>query len=161
MGFLDRLRGNPDVVGAPPVAASGASASSVGPTAGKPGSTFELGALPQPHHDVYEAVAAGELLSAIKAYRFQSGTGLAEAKAIIDAMARGDRLVASVAADDAEDPEAAAQRSAATWARIDELIAQGHKIAAVKVHRDAHGTSLADAKRAVETRMHALEGGGA
>ncbi|REK88826.1 hypothetical protein DY245_19355 [Streptomyces inhibens] len=41
----------------------------------------------------------------------------------------------------------------ARMAEIDELLAQGKKIQAIKVHRELTGSGLAEAKEAVERRM--------
>lgn len=161
MGFLDRLRGIPETVGAPPVAPTPRPGSPVREGATHIGRQFDLGSLPQPDHDVHMAVEAGELLSAIKAYRFQSGSGLAEAKNVIDAMVRGDRLVSRVVEYDVEDPAFAAKRVADAEAQIDAFIAAGQKIAAIKVHRELHGLGLKESKDAVEARTEVLRRGGA
>ncbi|AWN27471.1 ribosomal protein L7/L12 [Streptomyces libani] len=41
----------------------------------------------------------------------------------------------------------------ARMAEIDQLLTQGKKIQAIKVHREATGSGLAEAKEAVERRM--------
>ena len=65
--------------------------------AGRPQAKFNLGLLPEPDGRVLGEVQRKQMIAAIKAYREQSGAGLAEAKQVVDAIARGDRLVSSTA----------------------------------------------------------------
>ncbi|AOP45632.1 ribosomal protein L7/L12 [Streptomyces lydicus] len=55
-----------------------------------------------------------------------------------------DLLLAQAGVEEPED---------ARMAEIDELLARGKKIQAIKVHREVTGSGLAEAKEAVERRM--------
>ncbi|TXC96682.1 ribosomal protein L7/L12 [Streptomyces sp. ISID311] len=55
-----------------------------------------------------------------------------------------DLLLAHAGVAEPEDPR---------MAEIDELLTQGKKIQAIKVHRELTGSGLAEAKEAVERRM--------
>ncbi|MFI9046740.1 ribosomal protein L7/L12 [Streptomyces sp. NPDC053427] len=55
-----------------------------------------------------------------------------------------DRLMAHVGVEEPQDPRTA---------EIDRLLAAGKKIQAIKLHREATGSGLAEAKEAVERRM--------
>ncbi len=55
-----------------------------------------------------------------------------------------DLLLAHAGVEQPEDPR---------MAEIDDLLAQGKTIQAIKVHREATGSGLAEAKEAVERRM--------
>ena len=64
---------------------------------GRTRAEFNLGLLPEPDGRVLGEVQREQMIAAIKAYREQSGAGLAEAKQVVDAVARGDRLVSGTA----------------------------------------------------------------
>lgn len=99
-------------------------------------------------------LAAGRKIEAIKLYREQTGAGLAEAKAAVEALERGEEIGVS-SLEKAEEVE-------------DQLIAllrQGKKIEAVKLCRERSGLGLKEAKSLVEAMAakHGLEapsGGG-
>ena len=55
-----------------------------------------------------------------------------------------DLLLAHAGVAEPEDPK---------MAEIDDLLAQGKKIQAIKVHREVTGSDLVEAKEAVERRM--------
>ncbi|MFI9357012.1 ribosomal protein L7/L12 [Streptomyces lydicus] len=55
-----------------------------------------------------------------------------------------DLLLAQAGVEEPQDPR---------MAEIDELLARGKKIQAIKVHRELTGSGLAEAKEAVERRM--------
>lgn len=55
-----------------------------------------------------------------------------------------DLLLAEAGVEEPHDPR---------MAEIDDLLAQGKKIQAIKVHRELTGSGLAEAKEAVERRM--------
>ncbi|RXS88732.1 hypothetical protein EST92_00160 [Streptomyces sp. TM32] len=57
---------------------------------------------------------------------------------------KADLLLAHAGIAEPEDPR---------MAEIDELLTQGKKIQAIKVHRELTGSGLAEAKEAVERRM--------
>ena len=86
MSFLSRMMGIPDESGPPDRTADG-----------RPRAEFNLGLLPKPDGQVLGEVQRKQMIAAIKAYREQSGAGLAEAKQVVDAIARGDRLVSGTA----------------------------------------------------------------
>ena len=80
----------------------------------------------------------GRKIEAIKRYREETGAGLAEAKDAIEALERGQPLATSEPVDTSLETE------------IVSLLEQGRKIQAVKVYRERTGTSLKEAKDAVE-----------
>lgn len=149
MGFLDRFRGIPETLGPPPVA-------SALPHETATTARFDLGSLPQPDGDVLAALEEGGVVSAIKAYREQSGAGLAESKHVIDAVVRGDRLIGASEAPHAGAAERETGRSADAHAHIDRLILEGQLIAAIKAYREMSGEGLKESKDAVEARRDAL-----
>lgn len=88
-------------------------------------------------------LAEGRLIPAVKLIRQQTGLGLAEAKAYADRLAAG--------ADAAEPaPAPRASISPAEMARIQQLIAQGKKLQAVKELREHTGLGLREAKLTVD-----------
>lgn len=152
MGFLDRLRGIPNEVPRP-----GGTRGSDGPT-DPARSDVILGELPIPNARVKAAVADGQFITAVKEYRKQANVGLAKAKYVVDALARGDRLVGGRASDPAPEPAVVlAEANADT--EIDRLIRAGRKIEAIKAHRAAYGTGLKESKDAVEARWDLLARG--
>jgi ribosomal protein L7/L12 len=82
----------------------------------------------------------GRKIKAIKLYREQTGVGLAEAKAAVEAMERGAPLPPGPDAPAPEDVDGA------LW----ELLKKGQKIEAIKRYREQTGVGLAEAKAAVE-----------
>jgi dipeptidyl aminopeptidase/acylaminoacyl peptidase/ribosomal protein L7/L12 len=80
----------------------------------------------------------GEKIQAVKLYREQTGIGLAEAKAAVEAIERGS----PVSACDSLDGNLEQQ--------ILHLMAQGRKIEAIKWHREHTNSGLKEAKDAVE-----------
>lgn len=158
MGFLNRLRGIPDE-NLPAGVATAATAAMAAPA------EFDLRGLPEPDAKAREAMAAGNLIAAVKSYRAQAGLELGDAKRVIDALARGDRFVGRSTASGASPSDGSAVLDSATAsvdsaaARIDGLIADGKLIAAVKLHRETHGTGLKEAKDAVEARKDELSRG--
>jgi len=98
--------------------------------------------------DIVSLVRQGRKIEAIKLYRAQTGVGLAEAKAAVEAMERGE---SPPPAQDAPAPE---DIDADLW----ELLKSGQKIEAIKRYRAQTGVGLAEAKAAVEAtgRKHGL-----
>ena len=88
---------------------------------------------------IQQAVREGRLIDAIKLYREATGVGLAEAKQAIDRMVVGEAATTGVPKADGS---------------VEEALAAGNKIEAVKRYRDQHGVGLREAKDAVE-RMEA------
>jgi ribosomal protein L7/L12 len=94
-------------------------------------------------------IRQGRKIEAIRVYRAQTGVGLAEAKAAVEAIERvGSPPPAR------EDP-APDDVDADLW----ELLKKGQKIAAIRLYRQRTGIGLAEAKAAVETigRKHGLD----
>ncbi len=160
MGFLDRLRGIPDEVARPVVTEASSAPAIHAPMAPIPRG-FDMRGLPMPDAQVRAEVEGKSLIVAIKAYRQQTGVGLAEAKAVIDAVARGDRLVGSgtVWAEAVVAPAPVASPREGVGAEIDTLIRAGQKIQAIKVHREAYGIGLKESKEAIEARWDQLARG--
>jgi ribosomal protein L7/L12 len=96
---------------------------------------------PQFEQTVRTLMQAGQVIEAIKVYREQTGATLVEAKGAVEAIARqASPVTPPVRREDLTEPEA----------RILELLQAGEKIAAIKVHREHFGSTLRDAKEAVE-----------
>jgi ribosomal protein L7/L12 len=145
MSFLSRMMGIPD-----------ASSPTRADAAGRPRAEFNLGLLPEPDGRVLGEVQRRQMIAAIKAYREQSGAGLAEAKQVVDAIARGDRLVSGAAQAESSGARPEAAPGADTRARIDQLVIDGELIAAIQAHRAAYGVGLKEAKEAIELKRDQL-----
>ncbi len=120
--------------------------------AGRTRAEFNLGLLPEPDGRVLGEVQRKQMIAAIKAYREQSGAGLAEAKQVVDAIARGDRLVSGTAQAERD----RARIDADKRAHIDQLVIDGELIAAIQAHRAAYGVGLREAKEAIELKRDQL-----
>ena len=148
MSFLSRMMGLPD--------------ESVPPghgVAARPQAEFNLGLLPEPDGRVLGEVQRKQMIAAIKAYREQSGAGLAEAKQVVDAVARGDRLVDGTAHTESSRARPEASSGADTRAQIDQLVIDGELIAAIRAHREAYGVGFKEAKEAIEIKRDQLRRG--
>ena len=90
-------------------------------------------------------------IEAIKLYREHTGAGLAEAKDAVESLERGEALPKRPRSGD----------SSAEWDVVS-LLEQGRKVQAVKLYRERTGTSLKQAREAVETiaSERGLSGGG-
>jgi len=110
---------------------------------------FNLGSLPAPDARVRGEIQRREMIAAIKAYREQSGVGIPEAKEVVDAVVRGDRLVSG-------DGRPVAFTPAQTRAQVDQLVIDGQLIAAIQVYRQAYGAGLKEAKEAIELKRDQL-----
>lgn len=126
-----------------------------GAAPGRSRAEFNLGPLPEPDGRVLGEVQRKQMIAAIKAYREQSGAGLAEAKQVVDAVARGDRLVSGAARAERD----RARLDAETRAHIDRLVIDGELIAAIKAYRDAYGVGLKEAKEAIDLKHDQLTEG--
>jgi large subunit ribosomal protein L7/L12 len=110
----------------------------------------QLDDTPGPSHDSLEELirsllSQGQIIPAIKLYREQTGVGLAEAKAAVEQIGRGESF------SDQEAVGADNQGFAADLEKpILELLVVGKKIAAIKLYRERTGLGLKDAKDAVE-----------
>jgi ribosomal protein L7/L12 len=105
-------------------------------------------AAPATEADLASLLRQGQKIEAIKRYRAQTGVGLAEAKAAVEAIERGEKLPAG--------PEAPAP--ADVDADLWDLLKKGEKIEAIKLYRARTGAGLAEAKAAVEAigRQHGI-----
>ena len=102
--------------------------------------------------DVVSMLQQGRKIDAIRMYREQTGAGLSEAKAAVEAIERGEALPAAnkyVAAAGVD-----ADLKADLWA----LMQNGQKIAAIKLYRERTGAGLRKAKDVVEavSREHGV-----
>lgn len=96
--------------------------------------------------EIRRLIESGNLLEAIRQYRELFDVGLKEAREAVEALQAG-RLVAP-AAGAASAPPLAVQTSGLQ--EIQQLLAGGNKIAAIKRYREIYDVSLARAKYAVE-----------
>jgi ribosomal protein L7/L12 len=96
--------------------------------------------------DIRQALAAGNKIQAIRLHRERYGTGLAEAKAAVEAMERGAPLPPPPA------PESADPQVQVFWSEVDDLIRQGQKIHAIKRYREQFACGLKEAKDAIDQR---------
>ena len=85
---------------------------------------------------------SGQKIAAIKRYREQTGAGLAEAKAAVEALESVESLPDSVQSDNSD-----------FTAQIVNLLERREKIQAIKLHREETGLGLKEAKDAVEAYM--------
>ena len=79
---------------------------------------------------------AGQKIEAIKVCREATGVGLAEAKAYVEALERGE----TVSRPDVQDIEA----------ELRQMIREGETIAAIKRYREAAGVGLREAKEHID-----------
>ena len=89
--------------------------------------------------EIRELLASGNKIAAIKRYREETGVGLAEAKAAVEAMYAGQSLPERVQPDDSDLTQ-----------QIVTLLGRGEKIEAVKMYRDRFRVGLKEAKESVE-----------
>ncbi len=94
----------------------------------------------QPLEDeIRELLASGNKIAAIKRFRQETGLGLAEAKAAVEAFETGESLPESERFSDSDLAD-----------QIVNLLERNEKIQAVKLYREQAGGSLKEAKDAVE-----------
>jgi ribosomal protein L7/L12 len=110
-------------------------------------------AAPATEADLASLVRQGQKIEAIKRFRAQTGVGLAEAKAAVEAIERGEKPPPAAGAVPPNDVDAD------LW----HLLKKGEKIQAIKLYRERTGAGLADAKAAVEAigRQHGIRMQGA
>jgi ribosomal protein L7/L12 len=91
--------------------------------------------------ELQELLRAGNKIAAVKLYRERTGAGLADAKAAVDAIERGE-------------PATADQRQASPRndfeRQLEQLLRGGNMIAAIKLYRERTGKGLKESKDAVE-----------
>ncbi len=98
--------------------------------------------------EVRRLLAENKKIEAIKRVREHTGLGLKEAKDLVEAFEAGQ----PVDFGRAPTSQPAPQAEASAWGEIDQLIRAGNKIEAIKLHRQAFGSDLVEAKNAVEAR---------
>ncbi len=89
-------------------------------------------------NEIKNLLASGRKIEAIKRYREETGTGLAEAKDAVESLEAGRSF-----------PEAQPEDSDLT-SQVIGLLGRGEKIEAVKLYRNKFGGGLKEAKEAVE-----------
>jgi ribosomal protein L7/L12 len=98
--------------------------------------------------DAYDDIRAlareGNLIAAIKLYRERYRTGLAEAKAVVEAIAAGQRPAPSPPSQPSALEDAVFRR------QIETLLREGQTIAAIKEYRARYHVGLRAAKDAVD-----------
>jgi len=98
-------------------------------------------------HQVRALLDDGQKIAAVKLYKDQTGVGLAEAKAAVEALEAG------------AGPPSTSDIGGDLEAELLRLLGRSDKLEAVKLYRDWKGTSLLEAKQAVESlaARHGLE----
>jgi len=100
------------------------------------------GLQPDQVQKIREYIHNQQLIHAIKLYREATGVGLAEAKEVVEAMARDEYVKPPDGVMDYDNP--------ILEARIKSLLANRQKIEAVKIYREEYGVGLKEAKDAVD-----------
>jgi len=102
-----------------------------------------------------ELVVGGDKIGAIKLLREATGLGLAEAKAVIDAVGRGERLppLAQQQIQQQNELRAAARGADSLPDEVRRLAERGNRIHAIKVLREQTGLGLKDAKDLLDRVM--------
>ena len=98
---------------------------------------------PRTMDEVRRLAVSGQLIAAIKLHREITGMGLKDSKDAVEAIARG-------AVPPAVPPQPGGAPNAEADARILALVRQNQLIEAIKAHREAYGTGLADAKAVID-----------
>ena len=99
---------------------------------------------PEERLQIEEALASGRKIEAIKIYREATGKDLKEAKEFSEAFSLGQTEW------DAEQFAQPATLSQEQMMRIEEALASGHRIEAVKIYHEATGRGLKEAKEFIE-----------
>lgn len=97
---------------------------------------------PDQVQQIHEYIHNRQLIQAIKLYREATGTGLAEAKEIVEALARGEAIKPPSGTMDYDNP--------VLEEKIRSLLVKRQKITAVKIYREEYGVGLKEAKDAVD-----------
>lgn len=97
---------------------------------------------PDQEKQIREYIHNQQLLYAIKLYREVTGVGLAEAKAAVEAMERGEVVQPPLDRIDYDNP--------VMEAKIESLLSKKQKLEAIKIYREEYGVGLKEAKDAVE-----------
>lgn len=102
-------------------------------------------------------ITSGRTIEAIKLYREINGVGLKEAKDAVEAMEEAIRSGGAAAAPATLEQAAASHRSFNDQSgALHELLFNGEKIKAIKLHREATGLSLREAKEQIDAMETAL-----
>jgi len=99
---------------------------------------------------VRRQMQAGKKIEAIKIYRQTTGVGLKEAKDAVEALERGQSLLAPAKATWQAASIAQASTPAQLEAELRELVQKGNKLAAIALYRSATRVGLKEAKDAIE-----------
>ena len=97
---------------------------------------------PDQVQQIHEYIHNQQLIHAIKLYREATGVGLAEAKAAVEDMARGEAVKPPSGSVDYDNP--------ILDAKIKSLLSKGQKIDAIKIYREEYGVGLKEAKDVVD-----------
>ena len=97
---------------------------------------------PDQVQQIHEYIHNQQLIHAIKLYREATGVGLAEAKAAVEDMARGEAVKPPAGSVDYDNP--------ILDAKIKSLLSKGQKIDAIKIYREEYGVGLKEAKDVVD-----------
>ena len=97
---------------------------------------------PDQVQQIHEYIHNQQLIHAIKLYREATGVGLAEAKAAVEDMARGEAVKPPAGSVDYDNP--------ILDAKIKSLLSRGQKIDAIKIYREEYGVGLKEAKDVVD-----------
>lgn len=99
--------------------------------------------------EIIALLAAGNKIQAIKRFREETGTGLAEAKAAVEAIERGNRIEVPARPDyKSPTPEQLMQE-------VLTLCHQGRYLWAIKTYGEATGSQLKESKEQVDRLMRA------
>ena len=103
--------------------------------------------------EILQLLSQDRKIEAIKRYREVTGTGLAEAKSVVEAIERGVRIDAT----NLVPPLPATPEQ--LMAEVLQLVREGRYVWAIKRYRESTGTQLKDAKEAVDRlcRANGLE----
>jgi ribosomal protein L7/L12 len=99
-------------------------------------------------HQVRALLDDGQKIAAVKLYKDQTGVGLAEAKAAVEAFEAG-----------VGQPSSPGETDGDLEAELLRLLGRGDKLEAIKFYKDRKGVSLREAKQVVESlaARHRLE----
>lgn len=96
-------------------------------------------------NEIKELLASGNKIAAIKRFREETGTDLADAKAAVESLEAGGSLPSEEPSSDRSSQTDADLRN-----EVVRLLERGSKIEAVKVYREQTGLGLKESKLAVE-----------
>lgn len=107
-----------------------------------------------------ELVASGRKIEAIKLLRETSGMGLAEAKAVIDAVEGGGELPPVVAPEPLRSPVGPREATTELPREVLLLARSGNRLEAIKLLREVRGLGLKEAKDAIDRAVPVSATGG-